>query len=125
MKRWKHCLAFVAAAGAFLFFVALIFLPPILEARFLAQAQLIQKGMSKEDVERLLGTPRLVLESGQQIEDLPRATIVLMFFIPPSPERWVYGRPFIIRIAGRVKEDVVVEFDSKGIVRRVEMPQAE
>jgi hypothetical protein len=123
IPRRHWFLAMIIAAGLCL--SAMVVLPPLLHARFIARVNSIRIGDTREDVERVLGAPTERFAKGKQLVDaIAKATLLFWLLMPESPETWAYGSSyFTIRILGPRTDDVVIEFDDQGHVSRVVIPE--
>ncbi len=120
IRRWLLVIA--AAAGIWL--CAVIVLPPLLHSRFLAHVRSIPIGATKQEVERVIGSPTQRYPKGSQFFDaIAKSSLLLRLFIPESLETWAYGGTFRWRFLGPDEDDILLEFNDQGRVARVIIPE--
>jgi len=104
--------------------------------RLKSKAGKLRVGQSRDRVRDILGEPDAVFAKGTGLLD---GMTLLGSRVGPSPERWAYGRrfdwknafqkkfpyflPIRFRFFGPDDQDVVIEFDDRGMVSAIEIPK--
>ena len=99
---------------------------------FKKRALLLKAGDDKAEVKRILGNPTSTFAKGSGLR--------IFWLTPQTTERWAYGNvfdfkdcfhkefpyfiPFRIRLFGPDNDDIAVEFDDNGKVRKVVIPES-
>ena len=136
MKR-PHRRLLVAGIGAVLALLALgLVLRRIPAHRLEKNWLLVKPGMSKAEVELLLGTPACIYSAGHVESDSFLGSLALTFVFDTFQEKWAYGdRPFLsatsefpyVGPSGRGwlapdEDDHVVYFTAEGVVTKKAYP---